>query len=245
MPAALKRRPRPEPAATPTVPDARAALAGAIEHKRECDDAVARQHEAIRRSQQLLTEAEQHIEKLRSRIAVADLTDTRRAASLIKAERPIQAAWVGENARSAVERAEKNLQLTIKGRATRQAELAELELAAKVAENAVIVERIKLVAPIAAKTLERLKALRMETAQAVALLDALVHDHHPDFTADQIVQAKTCEELRRAAFAEVRSEAASFAIRGQTIEEFELAKQVTAKWNAKLAALLADANAEI
>jgi hypothetical protein len=244
MPAA-KRKPRQEPPEAPPVPDSRLGLHEAIERHKQAEHLVAEQREAVARSQALLSEAEDQVEKLRRKIEAADASDVSRAASLIKVERPVVSPWSGENARSAVKRAEEHVALTERAKAKLRSELAELELAAKVALNDVLVERIKLIAPIAGAKLERLKVLRTETSECVATLDALVVDNAPAFTPGELIQSKNCEDARLEAFNGVRAEAAQYVVSGETFEEFDLKKAITAEWTRKLAVLLVDPTGEI
>jgi hypothetical protein len=88
--------------------------------------------------------------------------------------------------------------------------------------------------------------MRRETAEALTALNVLVHDDDgPQFRGDDLIVASKCEKLRRDAFGSVKSEANDFAVQRSSFEEFEMQKAVTQRWNAKLAALLTDANAEI
>jgi hypothetical protein len=253
MPAAALKVPRPigrprkKPAiveAVPTAPviaDDRLALFDAIEARKKADDAVTRQHEAVRRAQNVISEAEEHIEKLRGKIEAADLNDERRAASLIKAERPIVSGFVGSSARHAVEHAEANLAMTRRAQAQLQSGLRELELQARLAENAVLVERNKLIAPVAARTVERLESLRLEMAEATALLEVLMRDHAPKFSDRDLIASKKCADAREAALADVRP----YVVNGLMNEIFEIQQGVRAEWSRKLAALMTDATSEL
>ena len=142
MPAtALKKKPRVvEPAPAPAVPDERLALFDAIEAKRKADRAVEAQNEAISRGRELRTKAEEDIEKLRAKIAAADQTDVKRAATLIRGEKPITSPWVGESARRSVESAEEKLALTERALGQLKQDLEVMEDDAAEAANAVIVE---------------------------------------------------------------------------------------------------------
>ncbi len=242
MPAAArKKRIIEEPVAGPVIADDRLALHDAIERRKKANDAVTRQHEAIYRARSVISEAEEDIEKRRAKVATADETDARRAASLIKSERPIVSGWVGENARHAVEHGVRNAEMARRARAKLQDELAELELAAKLAENAVLVERNRLIAPVAALTVAKLENLRSEMASATALLDVLMRDQAPQFSDRDLLASMKCAAARQAVLADVRP----FVVNGNATEIFEMQKSVRAEWTRKLAALLADATAEL
>jgi hypothetical protein len=249
MPAALKKKRIIEEPAAPAVPVERVELAAAIERKRQCDDAVRAQHDAIYRGQGLVTKAEEEIAWSRNAIAAADMSDEKMAASMIKVERPVVSAWRGENARQRVKKAEVALDMTIRARAKLQAELRELELAQMIAANDVVTERLKLIAPLAAATLERLKALRTETVEALAALNILadVEKDAPKFHDTDIVASLNAREARESALGgDVRTGARSFPLRNDgSAVEFELQQKVTRHWNAKLSALLTDPTAEL
>jgi hypothetical protein len=247
--AALKRKPRPVEPASPAIPDARLGLHDAIERRKQADATVQAQHASIYRSQGLVIEAEKQIEKLRAKVSDADRSDEQRAASMIKVERPVVSAWSGENARTAVKRAEANLEMTIRARAKLQAELRELELAAMVALNDVLTERTKLVAPIAAATLARLRVLRTETVEALAFLNILVdiEKDAPKFHGNDIVASLNARQAREAALGDdVRAGAKCFPLHNDgSAKEFELQQAVTRYWSTKLSALLTDPLAEL
>jgi hypothetical protein len=176
MPAATKRKQRrdEEPVAAPAVAPDRVALAAAIERKRRADRAVEEQHQAINRARQRAVEMDDHIRALRGKIAEADETDVKRAASLLRIDKPIASGWVGESARSNVEHAERNLMLIENALKRLRQDLKELEADAVSAQTAVALAVKLLSRPIAQRLLDRVRADRRRVMIDSAMLAELV-----------------------------------------------------------------------
>jgi hypothetical protein len=197
--ATLKRKIEAEPPAPDDRDDPRGPLRAAIAHRQQADAACARQREAIARAKQTVDRAEIEVELRRSKIAVADESDVKRAATCIKGEKQLISAWSGDAARGALRAAENHVELMQRASAKLTADLAALDLAAKVAANAVIVERTKIVAPVAADVLAEIKTLQHDILRRRAQLAVLLRDEAPKFPANDaaFMTASHADEARR------------------------------------------------
>lgn len=175
MPVALKKKPRIVEAAPP-IPDARLGLFDAIERRKKADRAVEAQHEAISRGRELVDKAEADIEKLEAKIAAADETDVRTAASLVKADKTVAAPWHGDSARIAVTNAKERLRLTERARKQLQDDLAVMQDDAAAAQNAILVEIKKLTAPLVQKVVGDLREAKRKSIIATTVLNELLAD---------------------------------------------------------------------
>jgi hypothetical protein len=133
-------------------------------------------------------------------------------------------------------------------------QLKQKELKAALAANAAVCERGLLLAPIAAATLARIQARRVQMLEDRVLLATLIGDAGaPQFPADASVffRAREAAAERRRPFSDVTAEAACDAIdlavgpRGHSAEEVNLVMGATHQWAAQLAALLVDADAPL
>lgn len=244
MPAAtLKRKPRIVEAA-PTIPDERLPLFDAIEAKRRADVAVAKQEQAIGRASEMVDKVEQDIETLRARIAAADQTDVKRAASLVKAERPITSSWVGDNARSAVTNAQEKLALTRRALEQLQKDLAVMQDDAAAAQNAVLVEIKKLMLPLVEKVIDDLRAAKRRSIIATTVLNELLADSGRRLQFNETMRSMRADDAREAPLKEFKAgfEHVQF---GQTDADFVAARAAVEAIKAALLALQTDPLAKL
>jgi hypothetical protein len=186
---------------------------------------------------------EKEQEKLESKIEAADKADEQRSASMIKAGKPVVAPWQGEAARRAAEHSKRNIEQIIKGNASLRRELLALELMNKIAEDNVLIERIKLIVPLLAAKLERAEEFRMELLKLTAEIEVLARDDAP------ISQRRSGRswQMRGGAQSGVGhgQGRGAFLCRANRDSEFEIAKAAKAPLEQKLAALLIDATIEL
>jgi hypothetical protein len=177
MPTALKRKRRDqaEPVA-PEIAAERVALAAAIEAKRKADRAVEEQLAAIHRARALAVSTEDNIAALRSKVSAACESDVKRAASMLKIDKPISSPWAGDNARLGVQRAEEDLRLTEAALKLLHQNMAELQDDAAEAQNSILVCVRQITAPIAQRLVERLDEAKRATLVANRILDTLLDD---------------------------------------------------------------------
>jgi hypothetical protein len=207
MGAALKKKRRvEEPVAAPAIADDRLPLHDAIERKRKADRAVADQEEAIARARDLTVKADDHIRELRSKIEAADQTDVARAASLIKIDKPVTAPWVGESARTAVERAERHLELTENALRRLHKDMAGLQDDRSEAENSISVCIKQITAPLVAELVARLQAHKRRTLLTNQLLAVLLADGRAPRFNDESRSMKA-DRVRDAVLQEFKAEA--------------------------------------
>lgn len=199
---------KPPVEAAPVDDDSRSALAAAIQRRKQADDGVAKQEQAIERAAEISYLADAEIEKLRAKIDAADEGDVKRAASLIKAERPVVSGWMGESARRSVSHAEESLAMTDKALVQLRADLAVLQDdAAECASN--VLTQIKIVtAPLAQRLVAQLrehKRAAMVTSNMLAvLLDDAARRDAPRFQ-DSLRRMKA-EEQREAPIRSLKAE---------------------------------------
>lgn len=232
-----------ESAPAPVEDDPRAPLRQAIAYAWKCITQVTAQTDAIERCESLIVELEDKRALATKKISVAIENDTETVATAIR-KRSIAKPDAAKKARQAEADLTERLALAEAALKKLRAQLEEKTLALNIAQNRVIIERTKLVAPIAAAAIERVKALKLEIAAHLAALNGLLLDKSPDF-GDRSLAHSDAQRLRDAAFGDLKIQASRFALSGQTIEEFNRAQAITAAWTSKLAELKKNADADI
>jgi hypothetical protein len=245
---ALKRKRRDDlpVVAAPAIADDRLALHDAIQRKRKADEAAEAQRTAIARAQGLASSADDDIETLRGKIEAADESDVARAASFIKIDKPVIAAWSGESARTAVERAERHLEVTKAALKRLHKDLAALQDAAAVCANVVIIEANKLLLPLVEQLVAQLRADRARVAITSRVLAELVADDTriaPRFSENSVYGLRASEE-RVSPFAALKSDVQSL-LYGPTADQHTAAYEAVAAVKAARLALLSDASAAL
>lgn len=248
MPTALKRKARrDEPVAAPAIAADRQALAKAIEAKRKADKAVEEQRQAIHRAAALALKASDDIATLRAKIAAADETDVKRAASLIKVDKPVVSPWSGESTRHAVERAERHLELTEQALKQLHKDMGGLQDDAAECTNAIMVEIKTLTVPLVQNLLAQLrehKRAAMITGHALAaLLDDASPRDAPRFRDES--RGMRADHAREAPLKEFKTavERARFGVANDADQG--AAASVANELRAALLALQADASAPL
>jgi hypothetical protein len=241
----------------PVIPTERAELAGAITG---CKQAEARRdglRNDIGRGKRSSADTDEEIKGLEAKVAAADAADRKRAAGMIKAGRPVVTPWTGDTARSAIEHAKVRRDSIMRGVAELESELAEAEIDAASAKNAVVVSAIKLVAPLFAARMARIRELRSELLQERVALSMLMSDTPVEFPqgAEAFFPARAAEtariEARKAAcgaFArEAETDGAYLAVMpaAHTTEEYSAVIEAADRWKRAFARLLDDPAAEL
>ena len=245
--AALKKKPRIVEAAS-AIPDARLALHDCIERKRKADRAVEAQNDSLMRAREMIGKAEEEIEKLKKKIAEADLTDVKRAASLVKAERPIASAWVGENARRAVSAAEERLRLTEAALQRLKHDLVEMQDDVAAAQNAILVEVKKLVVPLIEKMVTKLREAKHQKMIAMSVLNELLDDdlgrRSVRFSSNGI-RAMRADDAREAPLKQFRTEVENLRFGQADDADYAAVETAVEMVKAALLALQTDATATL
>ena len=252
MPVAEKKH---NTAEKPTVPAGRAELVGAIERRRQCSAAVAAKLESITRARASEADTLAEIEKCEAAVPRAKATDAAGAATNLDKGKAPSTAWHLPSALGSLDRAERDHEVTIAARERMEGELVELQIDAAVAANDVVVARAKLLAPLIAAAMARVRAARRQILKDRALLATLASDKDaPEFPADAraFFKAREAENARikvqRAAFGDPRFEAdAALAMMPAvgTTEDFTVVTGIWDEWRQKLTRLLDDPTVEL
>ena len=131
-------------------PHPRLPLHDAVGAQRKAERLVEAQHAAIEKASEQIAGADGEIDRLQAAVAKAEESDTLRAAANLKNEKgKVAVGWSADQARRAVENCEERLAMTRRARERLQDEMADLQRQARLAANAVVVERDKLIIPLA------------------------------------------------------------------------------------------------
>jgi hypothetical protein len=243
----------------PPVSPARAELAATIVRKREAAAVVGKHQEAIARADDLIRQCDTELEKAEATRAQKHREDVRRAATAIENDDTKElSAGTGESMRRTIEATQERRQLAVQAKDQLKVDLVKSEIAAALAANDVVIARAKLLAPVIAGTVARVKASRLEILKDRVLLATLLadqdapefpHDSQAFFKAREAEQARikarqmACGEFR----AEAEADAAYLSLMptSNTYDEYTLVLGVAEQLKRKLARLLDDPTAEL
>jgi hypothetical protein len=232
----------------------RFALRAAIKTAWQATSAVTKAEDDLQRTEVLIADFEIELAKSVAAVAEAVALDGQQAAQSIADREDLGAPRARQKAEQRQAAAEEKIDMARSALPELKRQLRDKRLAAAAARNNVCIERNRLLAPVAAATLARIKAAEMQMLKDRVLLAAIISDHGaPEYPRDPdaFFQSRSADAARRQPFtaiwAEAAADAADLAVvpYARSVEGAEQVVKVHGKWLQQLATLLEDPDAEL